>query len=102
VNGENGDLVGNSHNILIGYKNYFCQLLNLRGANDIKWTEMHTSEQLVPESSSFEIQIAIKNMKYLLLRSSNRGCDELSMQYVWVRLEMSAKFWSENQKEKTT
>jgi hypothetical protein len=48
---ENDDLLAVSHNTLNRRKNYFCQLLNVqvRGNNDIRQIEMHTSGLLVPE-----------------------------------------------------
>jgi hypothetical protein len=45
------------------WKNYFCQLLNVHGFNDIRQTEIHTAEPLVPEPSSFEVEIAVENFK---------------------------------------
>jgi len=37
------------------WKNYFCQLLNVYGVNDVRQTEMHTTEPLKPERSSFKV-----------------------------------------------
>jgi hypothetical protein len=53
----------NSHNILNRWKNYFCQLLNVRGANEVRQLKMHTGELLVPEPSSFKVEIAIEKLK---------------------------------------
>jgi hypothetical protein len=53
VKEENGDLLADSHCILNMWKNYFCQLLNVHGVNDVRQTEIHTAEPLVPEPSSF-------------------------------------------------
>jgi hypothetical protein len=36
VKGENGDQLVDSHNILNMWKNYFCQLLNVCGVNDVR------------------------------------------------------------------
>jgi hypothetical protein len=41
------------------WKNYFCQLLN---CIDVRQTEMHAAEPLVPEPSSFEEEIAIEKL----------------------------------------
>jgi hypothetical protein len=46
-----------SHNILNIWENYFCQLLNVHGINDVRQDEMHTTETLVPEPSSFKVEI---------------------------------------------
>jgi hypothetical protein len=63
VKEENGDLLAESHSILNRWKNYFCQLLNVHGVNDIRQTEIHTAEPLVPEPSSTEVEIAIEKLK---------------------------------------
>jgi hypothetical protein len=62
VKDENGDLLANSHSILNRWKNYFSQVLNVQGVNDVRQTEVHISESLVPEPSSFEVEIAIKTI----------------------------------------
>jgi len=63
VKDEKGDLVAVSHSILARWRNYFSQLLNVHGVNDVRQTEIHTVEQLVPESSAFELQLAIEKLK---------------------------------------
>jgi hypothetical protein len=49
--------------VLNKWTNYFCQLLNVHGVNGVMQTEIHTAEPLVPEPSSFEIQIAAGKVK---------------------------------------
>ena len=49
VKDENGDLVTDSHSILVRLRNHFSQLLNVHGFNDVRQTEKHTAETLVPE-----------------------------------------------------
>jgi hypothetical protein len=67
VKDENVNMLGDSHNILNWWKNYFCQLLNVL----MMLTEMHTPGPLVPEPSSFELEIAIEKFKsYILIKSS--------------------------------
>ena len=41
----------------------FPQLLNEPGVKDIKHTDIHTAEPLVPESSAFQFQLAIGKLK---------------------------------------
>jgi len=36
VKDNNGDLLADSNNILSRWKNYFCQLLNVNGVNDVR------------------------------------------------------------------
>jgi hypothetical protein len=73
VKEENGDLLADSHSILNRWKNYFCQLLNVHGVNAVKQTEIHTAEPLVPEPSSFEVEIAIEKLK----RYKSPGTDQI-------------------------
>jgi hypothetical protein len=43
--------------------NHFSQLFNVRGASDVRQTEIHTAEPLVPEPSAFEIEMATEKLK---------------------------------------
>jgi hypothetical protein len=51
VKDEKDDLVADSHSILARWRNNFFQLLNVHGVNDVRQTEIHTAEPLVPEPS---------------------------------------------------
>ena len=42
---------------------HFPQLLNVHGVNDIRHTEIHTAEPLVPEPSGFEVEMAIETLQ---------------------------------------
>ena len=63
VKDEKGDLVADSHSILARWRNYFSQLFNVHGVNEIGQAETHTAEPLVPESSVFEMELAIEKLK---------------------------------------
>ena len=63
VKDERGDLVVVSHSILARWREYFSQLLNIHGVNDVRQTETHIAEPLVPESSAFEVELAIEKLK---------------------------------------
>jgi hypothetical protein len=52
-----------SNSILNIWKNYFCQLLNAYGVNDVTWTELHTAEPLVPQTSFFEDESSTEKLK---------------------------------------
>jgi len=41
-------MVTESHNILLWWQNHFSQLLTVQGVNDVRQTEIHTAEPLVP------------------------------------------------------
>jgi hypothetical protein len=59
VKDENGNHLTDYHNILNRCKNYFCQLIHVRGVNDVRQTEMYTDEPLVLDSCSVKSEIAI-------------------------------------------
>jgi hypothetical protein len=61
VKDENGDLLTDSHNSLNIWKNYICQLLKVHGVNDVRQTETHTPEPLVPEPSHFRLKLLLKS-----------------------------------------
>ena len=48
-------LVADSCSIVARWRNYFSQLLNVHGVNDVMKTEIHTAEPLVLEPSVFEV-----------------------------------------------
>jgi len=57
------DLIADSHSILARWGKYFSQLLNVHGINDIRQTEIHTAEPLVPKPSASEVELAIEKLK---------------------------------------
>jgi hypothetical protein len=70
---EKGDLVADSHSILASWRNYFSQLLNIHGDNDVRQTEIHTAEPLVTEPSAFEVEMAVEELK----RHKAPGTDQI-------------------------
>jgi len=42
VKDEKGDLVVESHNIVARWRNYFSQLFNVHGVNDVGQAEIHS------------------------------------------------------------
>ena len=63
VKNEKGDLVADSYSIVDRWTNCFSQLLNVLAVNDIKHTDIHTAEPLVPEPRAFEFDLAIEKLK---------------------------------------
>jgi len=57
------DLIADSHSILARWGKHFSQLLNIHGVNEVRQTELHTAEPLVPETSVFEVELAIEKLK---------------------------------------
>ena len=57
VKDEKGDLVADSHSILARWRNHFPHLFNVPGVSEVRQTEIHTAETLVPELSAFEVEM---------------------------------------------
>ena len=60
---KQGDLVTNSHSTWARWRNHFSQLLNVHVVNDIRQTEIHTAEPLVPEPNAFVVEMATEKLK---------------------------------------
>jgi hypothetical protein len=60
------------------WKNYFCQLLNVHGVNDVRQTEIYTAEPLVPDPSSSEVETAIEKFK----RYKSPGTDQIPAELI--------------------
>ena len=57
-------MVADPHSIMAKWRNYFSQLLNVHEGNEVRQAEIHTVEQLVPEPSDFEVELAVGKLKY--------------------------------------
>jgi len=73
VKDEKGDLVRDSHSILARWRNYFCQLFNICGVNDVRQTEIYAAEPLVAELGASEVEMAIEKLK----RHKSPGIDKI-------------------------
>jgi hypothetical protein len=83
VRNENGDMLADPHNILIGWKNYFSQLLNVHRVIDFRQIEIHT-----PEPGSFEVKIAIAKFK----KEKSPGSNQIPTEPIQAERET---LWSE-------
>jgi len=63
VKDEQHDLVTDSHSISVRWRNRFSQLFNVHGVSDVRQTEMHTEEPIVPEPSALEVEMATEKLK---------------------------------------
>jgi hypothetical protein len=68
----------NSHSILVRWRNPFSQLLNVYGVHDVRQTEIHTAEPLVPELSASEVVMAIEKLK----RHKLPGIDQIPAEFI--------------------
>ena len=60
------------------WRNHFPQLLNIRGVSDIRQTEIHAAETLVPELSVFEFKMPTEKLK----RHKLPGIDQIPAEFV--------------------
>ena len=58
---------------LAKWMNSFSQILNVHGVNDVRQREINTAEQLVPEPSSSEDELAIEKLRNL----KSHGIDQI-------------------------
>jgi hypothetical protein len=65
---DKGDLIAGSHSILATWRNHFSQLLNIHEVNDVRQTELHTAEPLVPE----RMRWLLKSCKDTQITSTDR------------------------------
>jgi hypothetical protein len=63
VKDEDGELLADFHNILSRLKNYFSQLLNVHNVSDVRQTEIHTAEPLVPGPSIPDVESDIAKLR---------------------------------------
>jgi hypothetical protein len=73
---EKGNLVADCHSILAGWRNYFSQLSNVYGDNDVRHTEIHTAEPL-----AFEVEMDIEKLK----RYKSPGTDHIPTKLIKAR-----------------
>jgi hypothetical protein len=63
VKDEKGDLLADSQNIVNRWKNYFSQLLNVHNVSDVRQTDVHTAEPLVPGPRRLLVENAFAKLK---------------------------------------
>ena len=71
-------MVTDSYSILVWWRNYFSQLVNVHEVSDTRQIEIHTEEPLVPEPSAFEIEMAIEKLKI----HKSPGIDQIPAQLI--------------------
>jgi hypothetical protein len=65
---ERGDLLADSHSILIRRKNYFSELLNVRSVSNVRQIEINATELVIHDPSLFEVKIATVKLKNINLQ----------------------------------
>ena len=68
-------LVTDCHTVLSRWRNHFTWLFNVHGISDVRQTEIHTTEPLMPELSVLEVEMAIEksNTYYQVLVKSQQN-----------------------------
>jgi hypothetical protein len=75
---EKVDLVADSHSLLPRWRNYFFQLLNVHGVNDLRRTEIQTAKPPVPEPGVSEFEMAIEKLN----RHKSLGTDQIPAELI--------------------
>jgi hypothetical protein len=60
---EKGNLTADSHSIMARWRNYFSHILNVHEVSEVRQAEIHTAEPLVPEPSTWVVELAIEKLK---------------------------------------
>jgi len=76
-------LVAESQSIFARWRKSFSQLLNVHGVNEVKQTEIHTAEPLVPEPSVFVFELAIEKVK----NHKSPGIDQITGEMIQAGVE---------------
>ena len=61
----------------LGWSNYFSPLLNVHGVNDVRQTEIHTTEPLLPKPSASNVEMTIETLKSKKSSGTDRDPAEL-------------------------
>ena len=61
IKNEKGDLVADSHNIMVSWRKYFSQLFNINEVNGVRQGEIHAAEPLVLEPAPLSFELVIVN-----------------------------------------
>jgi hypothetical protein len=83
VKDEKANLFADSHSILARWRTHFSHLLNTHGVNDVRQTEIHTAELLVPKPTAFEVEMATEELK----RHKSPGRDEIPKELIKAGVE---------------
>jgi hypothetical protein len=59
IKDENGNLLADPHSVLNRWKNFFNQVLNVRGFHEVRQMDILMVEHLVPEPSLLQVKTAI-------------------------------------------
>ena len=75
---ENGDLLTESHSILVKWRNHFYQILNEHGFIDVRQNKVEKAEPLVHKPSVFDVETTIEKLK----RHESPGIDQIPTELI--------------------
>jgi hypothetical protein len=78
VKNEKCDLFVDCHSILARCRNRFSQPLNIHGLYDVRQTELLSAQTPVPDTSNFEVVLAIEKLK----GHKSPGIDQISPEFI--------------------
>jgi hypothetical protein len=80
----------------LGGRNHFSQLLKVHGVNDIRQTEIHTEEPLVPEANAFVVEMTTEKPTQLIKAGGRTFCSEIQqlINSIWNKDKLTKK-WKE-------
>jgi hypothetical protein len=73
-------VVADSHSIVARWRNHSSQLLSVHAVNNVRQTEVHTPQPLVPEPSASEVEMATEKLK----RHKPPGIDNIPAEMIKV------------------
>ena len=79
-------MITDSHSILDRWRKHCSQLFYIHWVNDVRQTEIHSAEPLVPEPSAFEVEMVIAKLK----RHKLPGIDQIQAQLIKQGVERFA------------
>jgi len=71
------------HSILARWRKIFPQVLNVIGFTDVKQTEIHIAEPLVPQPSAFDVEMATEKLK----THKSPGIDQIPAELIVAGVE---------------
>jgi hypothetical protein len=83
IKNENDNLLADPQSVLIRWKHFFNQMLNVHGVHDVRQKDIHTAEPLVPEPSLVKVEIAIGKPKSY----KSPGTDQILAELIKARGE---------------
>ena len=65
---------------MAGWRNHFTELFNVHGVKDVRQTEIHTAEPLLPKPSAFDVELVIEELK----SHKSPGIDQIPAEFIKV------------------